>query len=83
MAAGLLPSLHEYAARYGLTSDRLVLAREGCLVLHPGPMKEGVEIAPDVASGPRSLVKEQVANGVAIRMAVLTLVTSVGERSGA
>jgi aspartate carbamoyltransferase catalytic subunit len=83
MAAGLLPSLHEYAARFGLTSDRLVVAREGCLVLHPGPMNEGVEIAPDVASGPRSLVKEQVANGVAIRMAVLSLVTSVGARSDA
>jgi aspartate carbamoyltransferase catalytic subunit len=82
MAAGLLPSLHEYAARYGLTAERLALAREGCLVLHPGPMNEGVEIAPDVASGPRSLVKQQVANGVAIRMAVLSLVTSVVERSG-
>ncbi len=82
MAAGLLPSLHEYAARYGLTAERLALAREGCLVLHPGPMNEGVEIAPDVANGTRSLVKEQVANGVAIRMAVLSLVTSVGERRG-
>jgi len=81
MAAGLLPSLHEYAARFGLTRDRLALANEGCVVLHPGPMNEGVEIAPDVASGRRSLVKEQVANGVAVRMAVLSLVTSVGERS--
>jgi aspartate carbamoyltransferase catalytic subunit len=53
MAAGLLPSLHEYAARYGLTRERLALARDGCLVLHPGPMNEGVEIAPDVAAGPR------------------------------
>jgi aspartate carbamoyltransferase catalytic subunit len=77
MAAGLLPSLHEYAARFGLTSDRLRLAHEGCVVMHPGPMNEGVEIAPDVAAGPASLVKEQVANGVAIRMAVLSLVTSV------
>jgi aspartate carbamoyltransferase catalytic subunit len=82
MAAGLLPSLHEYAARYGLTAERLALAREGCLVLHPGPMNEGVEIAPDVADGPRSLVREQVANGVAIRMAVLSLVTSAGARTG-
>jgi aspartate carbamoyltransferase catalytic subunit len=82
MAAGLLPSLHEYAARYGLTVDRLALAREGCLVMHPGPMNEGVEIAPDVAGGPGSLVTEQVANGVAIRMAVLSLVTSVGARRG-
>jgi aspartate carbamoyltransferase catalytic subunit len=82
MAAGLLPSLHEYAARFGLTRDRLALAREGCLVMHPGPMNEGVEIAPDVAAGPRSLITEQVANGVAIRMAVLSLVTSVAARDG-
>ena len=77
MAAGLLPSLHEYAARFGLTAERLVRAAEGCLVLHPGPMNEGVEIAPDVARGSRSLVTEQVRNGVPIRMAVLSLVTSV------
>jgi aspartate carbamoyltransferase catalytic subunit len=76
MAAGLLPSLHEYAARFGLTSERLALAAEGCLVMHPGPMNEGVEIAADVASGPQSLVTEQVASGVPIRMAVLSLVAS-------
>jgi aspartate carbamoyltransferase catalytic subunit len=73
MAAGLLPSVHEYAARFGLTTDRLSIAAPGCRVIHPGPMNEGVEIAPDVASGPRSLITEQVANGVAIRMAVLAL----------
>ncbi|HEY4227229.1 MAG TPA: aspartate carbamoyltransferase catalytic subunit [Candidatus Limnocylindrales bacterium] len=77
MAAGLLPSLHEYAARFGLTRERLATAAEGCLVMHPGPMNEGVEIASDVANGPQSLVIEQVASGVAIRMAVLSLVTSV------
>lgn len=77
MAAGLLPSLHEYAARFGLTRERLARAAEGCLVMHPGPMNEGVEIASDVANGPQSLVTEQVATGVAIRMAVLSLVTSV------
>jgi aspartate carbamoyltransferase catalytic subunit len=77
MAAGLLPSLHEYAARFGLTRERLALAAEGCLVMHPGPMNEGIEIASDVANGPQSLVTEQVATGVAIRMAVLSLVTSV------
>jgi aspartate carbamoyltransferase catalytic subunit len=76
MAAGLLPSLGEYTARFGLTSERLARAGEGCLVLHPGPMNEGVEIAPEVASGPRSRVVEQVATGVAIRMAVLSLVAS-------
>jgi aspartate carbamoyltransferase catalytic subunit len=76
MAAGLLPSLHEYAARFGLDRERLALAAPACLVMHPGPMNEGVEIAADVAAGPRSLVTEQVANGVAIRMAVLALVAS-------
>jgi aspartate carbamoyltransferase catalytic subunit len=78
MAAGLLPSLHEYAARFGLTTGRLSLAAPGCLVMHPGPMNEGVEIAPDVASGPRSLVTEQVENGVAVRMAVLALCAGAG-----
>src|SRR6185295_5602074 len=83
MAAGLLPSVHEYQARFGLTTERLRLAREGCLVMHPGPMNEGVEIAPDVAAGSGSLVTQQVANGVAIRMAVLSLVTSVSLRGEA
>jgi len=83
MAAGLLPSVHEYQARFGLTTERLRLAREGCLVMHPGPMNEGVEIAPDVAAGSGSLVTQQVANGVAVRMAVLSLVTSVGVRGPA
>ncbi len=54
MASGLLPSLREYAARYGLTAERLALARPGALVMHPGPMNEGVEIAPDVAAGAQS-----------------------------
>ena len=75
MATGLLPSVHEYAARFGLTTERLSLAAPGCLVMHPGPMNEGVEIAPDVANGPRSLITEQVANGVPVRMAVLVLCT--------
>jgi aspartate carbamoyltransferase catalytic subunit len=73
MAAGLLPSLREYAARYGLTRERLALARPGALVMHPGPMNEGVEIAPDVAAGAQSVITDQVTNGVAIRMAVLYL----------
>jgi aspartate carbamoyltransferase catalytic subunit len=73
MSSGLLPSLREYAARYGLTRDRLALARPNALVMHPGPMNEGVEIAPDVAAGSQSLVEEQVRNGVAVRMALLYL----------
>src|SRR4029077_8542271 len=73
MSSGLLPSLREYAARYGLTADRLAGARPDALVMHPGPMNEGVEIAPDVAAGAQSLVEEQVRNGVAVRMALLYL----------
>jgi aspartate carbamoyltransferase catalytic subunit len=73
MASGLLPSLREYAARYGLTSDRLALAKPGALVMHPGPINEGVEIAPDVAAGVQSVITDQVTNGVAIRMALLYL----------
>jgi aspartate carbamoyltransferase catalytic subunit len=73
MVGGLLPSLREYAARYGLTRERLAMARPGALVMHPGPMNEGVEIAPDVAAGSQSLIEEQVRNGVAVRMALLYL----------
>jgi aspartate carbamoyltransferase catalytic subunit len=73
MASGLLPSLREYAARYGLTRKRLALAQPGAIVMHPGPMNEGVEIAPDVAAGAQSVVEEQVRNGVAVRMALLYL----------
>ena len=54
MASGLLPSLREYAARYGLTAERLALRTPDALVMHPGPMNEGVEIAPDVAAGAQS-----------------------------
>ena len=73
MAAGLLPSLREYAARYGLTRERLALAKPDALVMHPGPMNEGVEIAPDVAAGSQSVITDQVTNGVAVRMALLYL----------
>ena len=73
MAAGLLPPLREYAARYGLTRERLALARPGAFVMHPGPVNEGVEIAADVAAGAQSVITDQVTNGVAVRMAVLYL----------
>jgi aspartate carbamoyltransferase catalytic subunit len=82
MASGLLPSLREYAARYGLTRERLDLARPGALVMHPGPMNEGVEIAADVAAGAQSVITEQVTNGVAVRMALLYLLAGT-HRSGA
>ncbi|HET7028970.1 MAG TPA: aspartate carbamoyltransferase catalytic subunit [Candidatus Limnocylindrales bacterium] len=77
MASGLLPSLREYAARYGLTRERLARARPDALVMHPGPMNEGVEIAPDVAVGVQSRIEEQVRNGVAVRMALLYLLAGV------
>jgi aspartate carbamoyltransferase catalytic subunit len=65
------PSLREYTARYGLTVERAARLRKDALVMHPGPMNRGVEIAAEVAEGPASVITEQVANGVAVRMAVL------------
>ena len=67
------PSLREYYNTFGLTPERLRRAKEGALVMHPGPMNRGVEIASDVADGPWSLILDQVTNGVAVRMAVLYL----------
>jgi aspartate carbamoyltransferase catalytic subunit len=73
------PTLREYAARWGLTADRASRLKPDTLVMHPGPMNRGVEIAAEVADSARSLVTEQVANGVAVRMAVLwSLVGSGG-----
>ena len=69
------PSLKEYHARYGLTAERLERAAPDAIVMHPGPVNRGVEVAPDVADGPRSVILEQVRNGVAVRMAVLHLCT--------
>jgi aspartate carbamoyltransferase catalytic subunit len=73
------PTLREYAARWGLTAERASRLKPDTLVMHPGPMNRGVEIAAEVADSARSLVTEQVANGVAVRMAVLwSLVGSGG-----
>ena len=69
--AGHIPTLREYSKLYGITSDRLKLAKPNVLVMHPGPMNEGIEIDPDVAHGAQSVIEEQVTNGVAVRMAVL------------
>jgi len=81
MSGGLLPSMREYAARFGLTLDRLALARPDALVMHPGPMNEGVEIAPEVAVHPRSVITDQVTNGVAVRMALLYLLAGAAGRA--
>ena len=69
--AGHLPTLREYSRTYGINRRRLELARPDALVMHPGPMNEGVEIDPDVAHGVQSVIEEQVTNGVAVRMALL------------
>jgi aspartate carbamoyltransferase catalytic subunit len=67
----LVPSLREYTAGYGLTPERAARLPEHALIMHPGPMNRGVEIAPEVTALPQSVVTNQVANGVAVRMAVL------------
>lgn len=72
--SGLLPTIREYVQLYQLNEKRLSLAKPHALVLHPGPMNEGIEISPEVAHGAQSVIEEQVTNGVAIRMALLYLV---------
>lgn len=71
MAAAFFPSTREYSRRYGLDARRTARLPDHAVVLHPGPMNRGVEITADVADGPRSVIVEQVRNGVAVRMAVL------------
>ena len=71
---GDIPDPQEYFRRYGLTEERLSLARRDAIVMHPGPMNRGVEIESAVADGPQSVIQEQVTHGVAIRMAVLALI---------
>jgi aspartate carbamoyltransferase catalytic subunit len=76
-SGGLFPSLREYVRTYGLTEERLARARPGAVVMHPGPMNEGVEIDPKVARGPQSVIEAQVTNGVAVRMALLYLLSGL------
>ncbi len=67
----LVPSLREYTNRFGLTPERAARLPGDALIMHPGPMNRGVEIAPEVADRPNAVITNQVANGVAVRMAVL------------
>ena len=71
----LFPSLREYAQYFSLNRKNIGLARKDVLVMHPGPMNRGVEISPDIADGPHSIILDQVTNGVAVRMALLYLLT--------
>lgn len=73
MQGHFFPSLREYFTLFGMTTERLRLAKPDVIIMHPGPMNRGVEIASEVADGPYSVILEQVANGVAVRMAVLYL----------
>ena len=73
MQGAFFPSLREYYNMFGLTAERARRARSDVIIMHPGPINRGVEIASDVADGPYSVILEQVANGVAVRMAVLYL----------
>jgi aspartate carbamoyltransferase catalytic subunit len=79
MEGGFFPSLREYFNVFGMTRERAALAKPDAIIMHPGPMNRGVEIASDVADGPSSVILEQVANGVAVRMAVLYLLAGGGE----
>jgi len=75
MNGGFLPSLREYAMTFGLGPEGIKTAKPEVLIMHPGPMNRGVEIQPELADGPQSVILEQVTNGVAVRMAVLFLVS--------
>lgn len=86
MSGALLPSEKEYFNLYGLNEKSLAYAKPDAIVMHPGPINRGVEIASSVADGPRSVILEQVSNGIAVRMAVMSMVLGrqpVAEREGA
>lgn len=75
--SGLFPSIHEYAALYGMNAHRLKLCRPDVVILAPGPINRGIELTPDVADGRNSVILDQVTNGVAVRMAVLYLLCGI------
>src|SRR4029079_7931711 len=83
MEGAYFPSLREYFNVFGMSEARLKLARPDVMIMHPGPMNRGVEIASEVADGPYSVILEQVANGVAVRMAVLYLLAGGAEHEEA
>jgi len=75
LSKNLFPSIREYHLLYGITEERLAGAKKDAIIMHPGPMNRGVEISQEVADGPRSVITQQVTNGVAVRMAVLYLLS--------
>src|SRR4051812_34039923 len=83
MQGAYFPSLREYFTLFGMTTERVARAKPDVIIMHPGPMNRGVEIASEVADGPYSVILEQVANGVAVRMAVLYLLAGGVENEAA
>ena len=79
MSGAFLPSSHEYFKNYGLTMEKLALAKDDAIVMHPGPMNRGVEIATDVADSPQAVILDQVTFGIAVRMAVMSIVAGASE----
>jgi aspartate carbamoyltransferase catalytic subunit len=80
MQSALLPSEKEFFKLYGLTEERLQLAKPDAIVMHPGPINRGVEIDSRVADGSQSVILEQVTNGIAVRMAVMSMI--MGSQAG-
>ena len=74
MSGAFLPSEHEYFSYFGLTEERLAKAKPDAIVMHPGPINRGVEIDSRVADGTQSVILQQVGNGIAVRMAVMSMV---------
>ena len=79
MSGALLPSAGEFFEKYGLTTARLALAKPDVIVMHPGPMNRGVEIASEVADGPHAVILPQVTFGIAVRMAVMSILGGAGK----
>ena len=82
MRGHFFPSLREYFNLFGMSEKRLKRAKSDVIIMHPGPLNRGVEVASEVADGPYSVILEQVSNGVAVRMAVLYLLAGVDEETG-
>jgi aspartate carbamoyltransferase catalytic subunit len=80
--AAFFPSMREYAVHYGLHAEHLQRATPEAIVMHPGPMNRGIEISSEIADGSRSLILDQVTNGVAVRMAVLYLLAGAHDAEG-
>jgi aspartate carbamoyltransferase catalytic subunit len=79
MTGAFIPSSHEYFKNYGLTMEKLANAKDDAIVMHPGPMNRGIEIATDVADSPQAVILDQVTFGIAVRMAVMSIVAGASK----